>query len=110
MDLIVNAVVPVIRSGKYHGACRAADRAWRIASLEEHPGLDQTVQVRGLADGSVGDAGPHLLVRHNMQDVRLRRASFRVCQGGNPYGLGEEMAAIHGLLAAVRAEAGVKTS
>ena len=36
MDLVVNAVVPVVCARQDHGACGATDGARRIAPFEEH--------------------------------------------------------------------------
>lgn len=96
MDLVVDAIVPVISTGQQHGAGGAANSARSIAAIEEHPSLDQPVQIRSSAEGPVADAGPDLLIRHDVEDIRLWpwRLS-RTGEDARSDGLSEKVTAIH---------------
>lgn len=96
MDLVKNAVVPVVRTRENHGARRATQCTGCIASFEQHARCCQPVQVRCAARRAVRDARPLLLIRHDVENVGP------VCRGGRGLarsgsegrGPGEEMTAI----------------
>src|SRR5208283_3804736 len=60
VNLIVDAVVPVVGARKRHGTRWAADGRWSVRPLEQDAGGGQAIQVRRAAGGASGDGGPLL--------------------------------------------------
>ena len=69
VDLVVDAVVPVIRAGESHGPRRAADGGRRVRTLEQHALRRKVVQVGRSRLRAARDGGPLLLVGLNVEDV-----------------------------------------
>ena len=74
VDLVVDAIVPMIGAGEGHGARGAADGGRRIGTLEQHAGGGQAIEIRGAAAGAAGDGRPLLLVGLQVQDIGPLRA------------------------------------